>query len=69
MGERKGAYRVLVGKAEGQRPHGSPRQIWEGNFEMDLQVLRWKGKDWIVLTQHRNNWQFVVNTIMNFQIP
>jgi len=28
MGERRGAYRVLVGKPEGKRPLGRPRDIW-----------------------------------------
>jgi hypothetical protein len=36
MGERKGVYRVLVGKHEGKRPLGRPRRRWEGNIKMDL---------------------------------
>ena len=28
-GERRGAYRVLVGKLEGRRPFGRPRRRWE----------------------------------------
>ena len=35
-GERRGIYRVLVGKPEGKRPLGRPRRSWEGNIEMDL---------------------------------
>jgi hypothetical protein len=31
-GERKGAYRVLVGKPEGKRPIGRPKRIWEDNI-------------------------------------
>jgi len=30
MGERRGAYRVLVGKPEGKRPLGRPRRRWGG---------------------------------------
>jgi len=37
MGERRGAYRVLVGKPEGKRLPGRPRRRWEDNFKMDLQ--------------------------------
>ena len=37
MGERRGVYRVLVGKPEGKRPLGRPRHIWEDNIKMDLQ--------------------------------
>jgi len=37
MGERRGVYRVLVGKSEGKRPFGKPRRRWEDNIKMDLQ--------------------------------
>jgi len=36
MGERRGVYRVLVGKPEGKRPLGRPRHRWEDNIKMDL---------------------------------
>jgi hypothetical protein len=41
MGERIGAYRVLGGKPEGDRPRGRPRHRWEDNPEMDLRELGW----------------------------
>ena len=37
MGERRGVYRVLVGKPEGKRPLGRPRLRWEVSIKMDLQ--------------------------------
>jgi hypothetical protein len=36
MGERRGAYRVLVGKPEGRRSLERPRRRWENNIKMDL---------------------------------
>jgi hypothetical protein len=39
MGERRGAYRVLVGKSEGRRPLGRPRCRWENNIKMDLREV------------------------------
>jgi len=36
MGERRGVYRVLVGKPEGKRPLRRPRLRWEDNIKMDL---------------------------------
>ena len=36
-GERKGAYRVLVGESEGKRPLGTHSHGWEDNIKMDLQ--------------------------------
>ena len=39
MGERRGVYRVLVGKPEGKGPLGRPRRRWENNSEMDLEEV------------------------------
>jgi len=41
MGERKGAYRVLVGRPEGKKPLGRPRRRWKGNIKMDLKEVGW----------------------------
>jgi len=41
MGERRGVYRVLVGKPEGKRALGRTRLRWEDNNKMDLQKMRW----------------------------
>ena len=38
-GENRGVYRVLVGKPEGMRPFGRPRQSWEDSIKMDLQEV------------------------------
>ena len=46
MGERRGIYRVLVGKTEGRRPLGRPRHRWD-NIKMDLQEVGCGGIDWI----------------------
>jgi hypothetical protein len=35
-GEKRGVYRVLVGKPEGKRPLERPRRKWEDNIKMDL---------------------------------
>jgi len=39
MGERRGVYRILVGKSEGKRPLGRPRRRWEDNIKMDFQEV------------------------------
>ena len=48
MGERRGVYRVLVRKAEGERSLGRPRCRWEDNIKMDFRELGC-GMDWRVL--------------------
>jgi len=39
MGDRRGAYNVLVGKPEEKRPFGRPRCRWEDKINMDLQEV------------------------------
>jgi hypothetical protein len=41
MGERSGAYRVLVGKPKGKKPLGRQSREWEDNIKMDLQKVGW----------------------------
>jgi hypothetical protein len=43
MGERKGVYRVLVGKTVGKKPLGRPSRRWEDNSKMDLKEEGWGG--------------------------
>jgi len=61
MGERKGAYRVLLGKFEGKRPLGRPRHRRKDNIKMNLLEA-----DWIGLAQHRDRWWLLVNAVMKF---
>jgi hypothetical protein len=53
MGERRGVYRVVVGKPDGKRPLGRPRRRprWERNIQKDLKEMGWEGMDWIDLAQ------------------
>jgi hypothetical protein len=48
------AYRVLVGKPEGERPVGRPRCRWGVNIKMDLRQVGWSSTDWICLVVDRD---------------
>jgi hypothetical protein len=39
MGERRGAYRILVGEPDGKRPLGKPRRRWKDNIKIDISAM------------------------------
>jgi hypothetical protein len=64
MGEKRGAYRILVGRPEARRLLGRPNCRWEVNIKIGLQEVGW-GMDWIELAQGRDRWQALVNAVVN----
>jgi hypothetical protein len=68
-GEKRNAYRILVGKPGGKRPLRRPRRRWEDNITMDPRDIGWGGMDWIHLGPDRGLWRALVNTVMNHCVP
>jgi hypothetical protein len=68
-GEKRNAYRLLVGKPEGKRPLGIPRRRWVNNIRMDLGEVVCCDVDWIGLAQDRNRWRALANSLLNLQVP
>jgi hypothetical protein len=60
MGEKRNAYRLLVGK---------PRCRLVDDFRMDLGEVGWGDVDWIGLAKDRNRWRALVNSILNLRVP
>jgi hypothetical protein len=56
MGEKRNAYRLLVGKPEGKRPLGRPRCRWVDNIRTDFGEVGWGDVGWIGLAKDRNRW-------------
>jgi len=67
-GERRGKYRVLVGKPERKRPLRRPRRRWEDIIKVDLHEVKCGGMDWIELAEDRDRWQALMNVVMNLQV-
>jgi hypothetical protein len=68
-GEKRNAYRILVGKPEGKTPLGRPRRRWADDIKMDLREIGWDGMDWIDLAQVRDQRRALVNTVMTLRVP
>jgi hypothetical protein len=68
-GEKRNAYRILVGKPEEKRPLGRPGRTWMDNVKIDLREIGWDGMDWIDLAWDRDQWRAFVNTVMNLRVP
>ena len=65
MEQKRGIYRVLVGKPEGKRP----RHRWHNNIKMDLQDVGCGFMDWIEMAQGSDSWLALVNAVMNLRVP
>jgi hypothetical protein len=68
MRERRGAYRILVGKPEGKRPLGRPRRRREDNIKICLPEVGWEGINWIDVAQDRDRLWAVVNAAMTLRV-
>jgi len=67
IGERRCAYRVLIGKPEGKGPLGRHNHRWEDNI--NLMFKKWDGSmNWVDLAQDRDRWPELVNAVMNLWV-
>jgi hypothetical protein len=68
-GGKRNAYRIFVGKPEGQRPLEGPKRRWVDNIKRDLREIEWCGMDLIDRAQNTDHWKALVSTVMNFRVP
>jgi hypothetical protein len=67
-GDRRGSYRVLVGRPDRKRTPGSPRHRLEDNIKVGLRDVG-RGMDCIGMAEDRDRWRALVTAVMNLQVP
>jgi hypothetical protein len=67
MRQKRNAYRSSMGKPEGKSPLGTPTYTRKNEIKIDIREIGWGGIDWIHLAQDRDQWQALVNTVLNRQ--
>ena len=69
MGDRRDAYRILVGRPEGKRALERCRRRREDNMKVDFYEVGSLNIYWIHLAQGRDRWRAVVNAVVNLRFP
>ena len=52
-----------------ERPLGRPRCRWEDNIKMNLREVCCDPRDWIALSEDRDQWRAYVRSVMNLRVP
>jgi hypothetical protein len=68
MGEKRNAYRILVGKPEGKRLRGRSRRRWADNIKIDLREIGWDGVDWTDLAQDIDQWMAILDRVIIYKV-
>ena len=69
MGDRRGVYRILVGRPDGKSQLGRPKRRREYNIKMNFQEVGCGTMDWLELAQDRDRWRALVDEIRNLWVP
>jgi hypothetical protein len=68
MGEMRSMYTIVDIKLEGKRHLRRVRHRWEDSIKTNLKETKFEGVDWSHLTQDRDQWLDLVNTVMTPQV-
>jgi hypothetical protein len=69
MGDKRSAYRILVGKLEGTKPVRRSRRRWEDSIKIELIKIIRDGLECIDLAKDMDQWRALMNTVVNLQVP
>jgi len=62
-------YKVLLGIREGRRPLETAKRRLEDYSKMDLQAMKWRVLDWIVVAEGSHRQGALVSAVMNLRVP
>jgi hypothetical protein len=65
----RNAYKILDGISGGKRPPGRPRVDGKILLELDIRETGWEVVDRFHLSQVRDQWKALVNTVMSIWVP
>jgi hypothetical protein len=65
----RSVFEIFMGETEGKKPRGRPRRRWEDNIRIDLRKIVSEVVDWMYMTEDRDQWWAVVNTVMKLLVP
>jgi hypothetical protein len=68
MRKKRNAYRVLVGKPEGNIQHGTPKSRLVDTTKTEVEETRWEDVGFTNLAQDRDKWRALVKTEMKWEI-
>jgi hypothetical protein len=69
MGDKRGAYRDLVGRPEGKSLLGIPRRRWKNNIKINFQEKGRRNMSGFDLAHNREKWRALVRAVMNLRVP
>jgi hypothetical protein len=69
MGEKRNAYRILVGNPEEKSPLGRPRRRWVNNINMDLREIGWNVEIGSIWLRIGTSGGALVKAVMNLRVP
>jgi hypothetical protein len=68
-GEDEKCVQTVNGTPEEKRPVRRPKSKWEDNIQMNHREIGWKDVHWVRLSQERDRWRALVNTVMKLRSP
>jgi hypothetical protein len=68
MGEKRNAYRLLIGKPDGKMPLARPRCRSVNNIRMDLGEVGLGDVDWSGLAQDTDRCRALVSSVLNLRV-